>query len=145
MKFAAPPDVLYWSPRSGEHGDCVVAAIELACGVTYEVSLTACAKVKPEVLKLGMTWGETKKTLKALGFVSKLVPASRVDLEEGTGLLHVYTPKKMSTTSHAVYLWEGRIIEPMSNRRQLWLSAKSFLNHYRYKAGGLLVVEQKED
>lgn len=144
-RFAAPPDVLYWHPRTPEHGDCVVAALSLATGVTYETALASCVQIEPDVLTVGMSWPQTRKAAKHLGFKTHVLKQGSFDLEEATGLLHVYIPSQRSKSSHAVYLWEGRILEPMYARTQLWLDAAEFIKHYKYKAGSLLVVKAKEE
>lgn len=143
-RFSAPPDVLYWNPRSPEHGDCVVAALELACGVTYETALAAAVQVCPNVLTEGLTWPDSKKVAKKLGFTSVIKKADSFECDDSTGLLHVFIPGQREKSSHAVYLWEGRVIEPMAARRQLWLDCSAFLTHYKYRAGSLMVVTPKE-
>jgi hypothetical protein len=71
----APPDVLRWTSRSGDHGDCVVAAIELGCGVSYEEALKACLAVNDKVLQQGMNWPDTRRAIKALGRGTKVLRA----------------------------------------------------------------------
>lgn len=139
--FAAPPDVIRWSPRSAGNGDCVVAAIEIACGVTYEQALEAAVRECPKkVMQNGMLIKETIRTVRALGWQTKL--RRKFDLDEDTGILFVDQPQYMPAGSceHAVYLWEGRIIEPQNARRQLWLDAAAFLSHYKTKATSLLEI-----
>lgn len=140
--MAAPPDVLRWSPRSEGHGDCAVAAIELACGVTYETALAAACSTCPSVLQEGLSWSEIRRAIHTLGYKTSL--RRRYTLDEETGILNVYRIDHVETSSHVVYLWEGRIIEPMDARRQLWLDADQFLHHYRYQAGSLLVISRPE-
>lgn len=138
---AAPPDVIRWSPRSAGHGDCAVAALELACGVTYEVALSAALGASPTCLTDGLTWNDIKRAAKLLGFKSRL--QSKYALDEDTGILNVIQGSN-DKTEHVVYLWEGRIIEPMDSRRQLWLNPQQFLEHYEYKAKSLLVILGEE-
>lgn len=140
--LAAPPDVIRWSPRSIGHGDCAVAAIEIACGVTYETALAAALSIAPDVLTAGMSWPAIRKSVESLGFKSRM--KRKYDLEEDTGILAVQQPN-YKDSDHAVYLWEGRIIEPKHDRQQLWLEASAFLNHYKYESYGLLTVTFKED
>lgn len=137
--MAAPPDVLRWSPRSDGHGDCALSALSLACGVTYEVALAAALKVDSAILTAGLTMREIQRVLRKLGFKGQY--ARRVDLDEGTGILSVSQPH-VEGSGHVVYLWEGRIIEPMHDRQQLWLDAASYLSHYKYKAEWLLVIRE---
>lgn len=144
-RFAAPPDVLHLCQRTPEHGDCVVAALSMACGVTYETALAAAAQIAPDVLLEGLTWDESRKVAKKLGFTSTLKRRGSYDIEESTGLLHVYDPRNKRQTSHAVYLWEGRVIEPMTTRQQMWLSAEEYVKHYKYRYGSLQVIHSKED
>lgn len=136
MSLGAPPDVIHWSPRSGDHGDCAVSAIELACGVTYERALEAALALVPDVLTRGMTIGEIRCTVEALGFEVRW-RRSRYDLHDDTGIL--------SVDNHVVYLWEGRIVEPKADRRQLWLDPEQFLHHYHYTVSGLLVVGKRKE
>lgn len=138
-RFAAPPDVIYWWPRTPGHGDCFVAAIQIACGATHEVALAACLKVKPNVLTAGMGWRTARKAVASLGFRSTLHRA--FDVDEDTGILGVRQPS-VADSDHVVYLWEGRIVEPKSDRCQMWMSARSFLSHYKYEPYGLLTLER---
>ena len=135
--LAAPPDILRWSPRSSGHGDCTVAALELACGVTYEKALAAALLTEPDVLDLGMTLVGICAVVQALGFSTRL--HRQFDISEDTGILSVEQPR-FKNSKHVVYLWEGRVIEPKSDRRQLWLDADQFLKHYRYKADTLIEI-----
>jgi hypothetical protein len=135
--LAAPPDVIRWSPRSQGHGDCAVAALEIACGVTYETALAAALGACPDVLTRGLNWPEIRKAAGFLGFKTRLT--KRFDLDEDTGILDVWQEQG---GEHVVYLWEGRIIEPMHDRQQLWLSAQSFLTHYHYTHGSLLTFKE---
>ena len=144
--LAAPPDVLRWTPRyEQDHGDCAVSALSLACGVTYEMALAAALKTSPEVLSEGMSWDQIRTAAKLLGMAPKLLRRGKYALDESTGILHITQPA-VKDSSHVVYLWEGRIIEPKADRRQLWLSAEQFLEHYKYKASSLMVfVDEEKD
>jgi hypothetical protein len=142
---AAPPDVLRWTSRSGDHGDCVVAALELACGVSYEEALQAATKAAPNILTEGMWLTEIPKAARRLGHRVRKLRAGTFDLDESTGILHVYqSHRPLRETSHVVYLWDGRIVEPKFDRRQLWRHPQQFLKHYGYKAGSLLVIADDE-
>lgn len=139
--FTAPPDVLRWVPRSDGHGDCAVAALELACGVTYETALLAAMKVCPDVLVDGLTTPEILRIARTLGFKARA--RHKYDLDDDTGILVVKQPHVVDS-EHAVYLWEGRILEPMNARQQLWLKACDYLAHYHYTAGQLLFITRDE-
>lgn len=141
--FAAPPDVLRWSPRSAGNGDCVVAAIEIACGVTYEQALEAAVRECPKlVMKNGIWVRQCQRIIARLGWKSRL--RYKIDLDDDTGILFVNQPQydvnEDGSCEHAVYLWEGRVIEPQNARRQLWLSAEAFLSHYKTKATSLIEI-----
>jgi hypothetical protein len=138
--FAAPPDVLRWSPRSQGHGDCTVAALELACGVTYETALAAALAHDPDVLRTGMLLRHVCGAAKLLGFQAEI--KRKYSLEDNTGILSVHQPRHRGS-AHVVYLWEGRIIEPMDERRQLWLDAEQFLKHYRCVHDALIIMKQE--
>ena len=134
--LAAPPDIIRWAPRSQGHGDCAVAALEMALGITYENALQAAIIVRPAVLGEGLNASQLKKAAKLLGFTFKL---RRIfDIDEDTGILGL-TQNGVKDGGHGVYLWEGRILEPMSGREQLWLHPQEFLAHYHYQANWLLI------
>ena len=138
--LAAPPDVLRWSPRSSGHGDCAVAAIELACGVTYEVALAGALEQDPHVLTQGLTLSEIRHIIRTFGYAGKVLKKGTYELDDDTtGILAVKQPH-VPDSEHVVYVWEGRIIEPKADRRQLWLDAEQFLHHYKYRAGSLLTI-----
>ena len=139
MSLAAPPDVIRWTTRSGDVGDCMVVALEIACGVSYEEALGACLETAPRVLRKGMYWSQAKRAAKKLGFATKLIPFGRYDLNEDTGILYGTDGKE----DHVVYLWEGRIVEPMARRRQLWSDPEQFLKYYNYSISSLLVIKDK--
>lgn len=146
--LAAPPDVIRWVSRSGDHSDCAVAAIATACGVTYEVALQACMQVAPAVLQSGMRWGEIRSAARCLGYAVKTLPFERIRLDdfETTGILEVESIQKGAQEfRHVVYLWGGRIVEPKFDRQELWEDPEQFLNHYGYRVGRLLMLSPKED
>ena len=129
----SPPDIIRWSPRSDGHGDCSIAAISMACGVTYEIALSAALGVALNPLE-GMTAPKICAAIRLLGFKVKL--RKKFDLTEDSGILWVYN----GPNDHVVYLWEGRVIEPENYRRQMWLSSEDYLKHYRYTAACLITV-----
>lgn len=144
--MSAPPDVIRWSPRSDANGDCAVAALEIACGVTYEVALAAAITFEPEVHKNGMTIAQIKNAAKLLGWTTRY--RKKFDLDEDTGILDVEEVgedgKTKPDTGHVVYLWEGRVIEPAAWARQMWLSAEDYLAYNRFVALGLLTLKRME-
>ncbi len=147
-RFAAPPDVIYWWPRTPGHGDCFVSAIQLACGVTHDAALAACLKVKPDVLKNGMGWRTARQAIAALGYRTTLHVKRKgarlpFDLDDDAGILGIRQPH-VADSDHVVYLWDGRVVEPKSDRCQMWLSARAFLSHYKYEPYGLLSLEPLE-
>lgn len=133
---AVAPDMIRWVPRNAENGDCAVTALQLASGMTYESVLVAAAKVSPNVLVTGMSWPEIRRVARQLGFTTKLLRRGRYDLDEATGILNC---KHAKDGDHVVYLWEGRVIEPMF--QSLWKDPDAFLKHHKYRATSLLVLE----
>lgn len=133
--MSAPPDILRWAPRADcGHGDCSIAAISIACGVTYEIALSAALGVCMNPLE-GMTATNIAKAIKLLGLEPRM--RAKFDLEEDSGILWV---EKKGSECHVVYLWAGRVLEPESYLRQLWLSADDYIKHYRWKAKWLITV-----
>jgi len=130
---ALPPDCVRWITRNGEDNDCGIAAISLATGHSYEQVLGVAVGLNPSVLMSGMSNKEIRATLTELGYDSKV--RRKFDLEEDTGVLIIEDHRQ---ERHAVYLWEGRIIEPSLGRRSLWLDANNYLLSEKSKAVWLI-------
>lgn len=133
----APPNVIHWTPRSGEHGDCAVVAISLATGFTYEEALSACLQANPAALEAGMSERQIKTALDLLGFKARCRKV--FDLDDDTGILWVSS----RGDHHVVYLWAGRIVNPSKfDRTALWLDAEEYLKNGQWKAPLLITVEE---
>lgn len=132
-----------WVVRYGDHGDCALAAISLACGITYEVALTAALGVT-DAPYAGMFWRDIRRTVIKLGFKVKTIPFKQLDFtdEELTGILQL--SKTGDAEDHVVYLWRGRIIEPKADRQELWDDPEMFFSHYGYRVARLLQVVRHE-
>lgn len=147
--IAHPPSVVHWCARSAGHGDCGVAAIAMACGVTYEVALTACLLFAPDVLKNGLHNHQVKRIVAMLGYdyhrktLRRTTGEPTFDVDEDSGILAV-KQLHVEDSGHYVYLWEGRIIEPSYGRQQLWLSARDYLAHFKYTATDLLLITRRD-
>ena len=142
--LAAPPDVIRWVSRSGDHDDCAVAALALACGVTYELALKVALSTAPELLNGGMRWGHIRRTAQRLGCTVRTMQFEQIDLsdESQAGILEL--DRKGEPATHVVYLWLGRIIDPKVDRRELWDDPEMFFSHYGYTVGRLLVVTRED-
>ncbi len=141
MSELAPPQMVKWTSRSSEHGDCAVAAISLATDVSYEESLAACLAVKPEVLHRGMTVNEIRGALKEMGWTCK--KRAKFDVADPTldGLLWVEDKKG---EAHLIYLWVGRPIDPSHRGMStLWLTLPIYLREGGWKARYLFVIGEK--
>jgi hypothetical protein len=134
----SPPDVVHWTPRSGDHGDCAVVVLATATGHTYEEMLTACVAVRPEVLHLGLTVPHVRRVLKLFGYRVRVI--TKFDLDEDTGLLWVEDGRKCA---HLVYLWGGRVVDPLFyDRTALWLDAEAFINAGAWTAKALITFRE---
>lgn len=133
-QVGVPPEILRWVPRNSENGDCALVAIQLATGFTYEVVLAAAIQVQPLVLSRGLWWSETQSILKKLGYGSTIIRPKKYDLETSSGILCV----KKKGEEHVVYLWAGRIIEPVD--QTMFLEADDYLTANKYRAGGLCIL-----
>jgi hypothetical protein len=102
--------------------------------------LIACAKVKPTVLAMGLSWPDLRRALRGLGVKTRLrsVPS---DLSDETGILYVarvalgVAPRG----EHLVFLWGGRILD---GNGECWDDPENYLRHYGYEAKGLLVATE---
>ena len=132
MSEPLPPNYLKFTRQNGMNGDCAIAALAMLCGMNYEETLAACVLVQPAVLDSGMTWPDFRKAADAMGCDVKLLRRGRYDLDEATGILNV----QRKGEDHAVFLWEGRIIE---GNGEMWLYPDQYLAHYKYRPYSLLV------
>lgn len=142
-QLAAPPDVLRWEQRAQGHGDCTLAALSLALGVSYENVLATAVTVAPTVLQEGMTLKEMCKVAKNFGVKAKMYRKYTLD-DDTTGILSVKQPH-VKGSAHVVYLWEGRVLEPEHTRAQLWLDYRDYLAHYKYGHDGLLTFKPSSE
>lgn len=142
-QLAAPPDVIRWEQRSQGHGDCTIAALSLALGVSYENVLATAVTIAPCVLQEGMFLRDMCEVAKAFGFKARLHRKYTLD-DDTTGILSVAQPH-VRGSGHVVYLWEGRVLEPEHTRAQLWLDYRDFLTHYKYEHDALITLKQKEE
>lgn len=133
---AMPPDMVRWVPRNAENADCAITALQLASGLTYETVLEAAIRCRAVDLTNGVTWPQICRIAHRLGLRTKILRRGRYDIEEATGILNV---KHAKEGNHVVYLWEGRVIEPLF--QSLWKDPDAFLNHHKYRATSLLVLE----
>jgi hypothetical protein len=138
------PHMVRFIPQTGEHGDCGVATLGSLLGKTYAEVLIAAAKVRPNVLKVGLHWKDFVKVGKRLGFALEVVKVTDPDdLEEATGILGL---KRMNpnhdapqlTEEHVVYLWHGR---PIDGNNDHWLYVSDYVKTYNYDITGLLVIK----
>ena len=138
--MSAPPDVVRWTPRSNDHGDCGVVAIAMATGLTYEETLSACLTVTPEVLHAGLESRHIRAILALLGYRTRR--RTKFDLDDDTGLLWVEDTKK---EPHLVYLWAGRVINPSTKESvsALWKDPDDYLKTGGWTAVWLFTLEDK--
>lgn len=146
-----PPDMVRYVARSGDHGDCVVAAVSMATGKTYEETVVACTLEAPQVLQEGMETKAILRVLKDLGFqasVLRLPKGKRANAEavdaledaEITGILCVSDGRE----HHAVYVWAGRPIEPRKDHQGMWLDISTFLESEGWKATEFITLREEE-
>ena len=131
-----PPDVVRWVSRNGEDGDCAIAAIALATGASYEEALAAAVKVQEAAVTHGMVWRDIKATVRRLGFSCQA--KRKYNIRSDSGILDC----KAGRREHVVYLWAGRIIEPMLQRRTLHLDPEAYLKGEGWTAGMLLTLKK---
>ncbi len=142
MSLLLPPDCVRWINRNGEDNDCAVAAISLATGESYEQVLGTAMQVDPKALKTGMSMRKILVVLGLLGFAARL--KRKFDIDEETGIL-IVAELKNTYERHAVYLWEGRIVEPSLGRRTLWKDPEQYLTDEKSKAFWLIVLDGKKE
>lgn len=146
-----PPDMIRYVQRSGDHGDCVVAAISMATGATYEETLTACTLNAANVLRDGMTTAQILRTIEDLGFTPrhvKIPKAKRaqadfiemIEDEEMSGILCVQS----GHDHHAVYVWLGRVIEPRREKQALWADISSYLESDGWKPTEFITFKEEK-
>lgn len=127
-----PPSYIKAVRQNGFNRDCGVATIATLGGVNYEEALAAAVQVQPDVLDIGLTWGEIRRACEVLGIECVLKRRGHYDIEEDTGILNVKNRKE----DHVVFLWAGRIIE---GNFECWADPDEYLRHYHYQPQSLLV------
>jgi hypothetical protein len=115
--------------------DCTIACLAMLLGVDYESALVACATIKPACCE-GLYLYEIQAAAEELDAPLKLRRARRFNLDEDTGILHVFNLK--SATYHVVILWRGTIIETDGT---LWDDSSTYFASKGYRPGALLVRE----
>lgn len=88
--------------------DCVVACLSMLLGVPYHDAVQAATRVDKDVLSVGLTVAEAKRTAKLLGV--KMTIGSLDNLDEATGIL--YVKKRGITQEHAVLMFNGTLYNP---------------------------------
>lgn len=145
------PDMVRYTPRSGEHGDCVVSALHAATGKTFDETLIACTLNEPDVLRNGMTNKTIIATVKDLGFTPRIISIPKgkkaraefvefLEDEEVTGILSVMR----GHDNHAVYIWAGRVIEPRRENPGLWLHISDYLESEGWKPTEFMTLKEDE-
>ena len=132
MSEPLPPSYIKAVRQNGLNRDCTIATIATLAGVNYEEALAAAVQVKPDILEIGMTWSEIRKTCDALGLDCKLKRRGAYDIEEDTGILNV----TKANEDHVVFLWASRIIE---GNFEMWEDPHDYLRFYKYRPASLLV------
>lgn len=120
--------------QTGIETDCVIAAFASLTGLTYTQALVHCATVNPDVLRLGMTWKDTRRAARRAGIKTRVL--RRFDMGDATGLLCVRRTKNGQLEEHVVLLWEGRLCD---GNGELWLEPDQYFSAYGYKPTSLLV------
>lgn len=137
-QVGVPPDVLRWIPRNAENADCGITVLQLACGLTYESVLTEAVKIHPHPVTAGLYLTEVIDIARRLGY--KITKRLTYDIQEDTGILSLLGTRKKQE-GHVVYLWKGRIVEPVDHT--LWLDPDDFLKFNKYRATALFVIKEK--
>lgn len=108
----AEPIVRFVGQATG-HGDCTVAALAMALGVSYEQALVYMARVQPSVLKTGCSWREVRRAAKHHG--ATLVERRKFSLEEDSEDAGILNVQFNDGTHHAVYFKHGLIFDGRTN------------------------------
>src|SRR5262249_27366558 len=89
--------------------DCVIACLSMLLGTSYEATLVAISKIRPDSGTEGLTWADARKAAALLGF--KLVVRKKPDLANTVGILDCH-PEDPDRRHHAVFLLRGVIVDP---------------------------------
>lgn len=137
-----PPDMIRHVRQEGTHGDCGIATLATYLGVTYEEVLIEAAKVRRNVLKVGLHWKDMIKVAERFQTTLVVAKFDADDLDDITGVIGL---KRMNpdssatqlTQEHVVYLWLGRIIDGDGDH---WADPEDYFKTTNFEMTGVLVA-----
>jgi len=114
--------------------DCVVACLSMLLGTSYEATLIAISKIRPDSGTEGLTWADAKKAGASLGF--KLRIKNKADYANVVGILDCH-PADPTMRHHAVFLLRGVVIDPEEST--IWDDWEVYLEAHDMVGGSVLV------
>jgi hypothetical protein len=100
------------------NGDCTVASLAMALGISYSQALVLIARVQPDVLKKGAHWSELKRAAKLHrpqgGAAVVLRERRKFSLDEDSDDAGILGVEWSDGKQHAVYLKRGLVFDGAS-------------------------------
>lgn len=112
------PKPLFVVCQQKHDGDCGVASLAMALGLSYEAVLVVASRIAPTVLGRGLYTVEIQ--LVAEDFGRELHKKMKVDLDNDTGVLVI---RYKNRDEHAVFLTNGLVFEPTGSG-EVWEAAE---------------------
>lgn len=116
--------------------DCLIACLSMLLGTSYEATLLAVSKIRPDSGTEGLYWTDAKKAAQQLGFKVRVVK-KKIDLANAVGILDC-TPEDTKLRHHAVFLLRGVVIDPGGG--EVWDDWETYMEAHDMVAGSLLVL-----
>jgi len=115
--------------------DCLICCLAMLLGTSYEATLLAVSKVKPDSGTHGLYWTDARKAARKLGYKVRTVRTKRT-YPSLIGVLDC-VPTRVDQLHHAVMILRGVVVDP--HNQSVWDDWEVYLEMEGYHAGSVLI------
>ena len=121
-------------PQRHSH-DCVICCLAMLLGTSYEATLMAVGKIKPNMGTEGLYWKDALAAAAVLGY--KLRAKRKYDPADTVGIVNLMPTSKEEPMHHAALLLRGVIIDP--KEPSVWDDYEMYTQTWPFRLGSVLV------